>query len=101
MKITVTLQNLTKFVNLEIDDRKNEAKLNGEKIELDIPKFASKLLTIVSSWEEKMVNYFIIDGESYTVKIEKDGKVYNYEGRNKFPQNYRDFTTLLKNNGIC
>ena len=48
-----------------------------------------------------MVNYFIIDGESYSVKVEKDGKVYEYEGRNKFPKNYRDFINLLKSNGIC
>ena len=46
MKINVTLQNLTSFTNLEIDDKKNEAILNGKKIELDIPPFASRLLTI-------------------------------------------------------
>ena len=101
MKINVTLQNLTSFTNLEIDDKKNEAILNGKKIELDIPPFASRLLTIISKKKEKMVNYFIIDGESYSVKVEKDGKVYEYEGRNKFPKNYRDFINLLKSNGIC
>ena len=48
-----------------------------------------------------MVNDFIIDGEEYSVKIEKDGKNYLYEGRNKFPKNYRDFINLLRSANIC
>lgn len=101
MKITVTIRNLSQQVYLTLNDEKNEAILGGKPIQLEVAPFASRLLTIVSSWEERMVNDFIIDGEEYSVKIEKDGKNYLYEGRNKFPKNYRDFINLLRSANIC
>ena len=52
-----------------IYDEKNEAMLGGKPIQLEVAPFASRLLTIVSSWEERMVNDFIIDGEEYSVKM--------------------------------
>ncbi len=100
MKITVTVFNMYKSRHLTLDDEKNEAVFNGKKIELDVPPFASRLLAIVSSWDNRMVNNMILDGESYNVKIEKDGKVYNYEGRNKFPANYRDFVELMRSHNL-
>ena len=100
MKITVSVFNMYKSRYIVLDDEKNEATFNGKKVELDIPPFASKLLTIISSWDNRMVNDMVLDGESYSVKVEKDGKVYNYEGRNKFPLNYRDFIDLLRDNNL-
>lgn len=85
---------------LTIDSEKNEAKLNGKAKEMDIEKFTSKLLTIVSSWEEKMINPFVLDGLEYSVEIEKDGKNYKYEGKNSFPDNFEEFAALIKSENI-
>ncbi len=100
MKITVSVFNMYNSRYLVLDDEKNEATFNGQKVNIDIKPFASRLLAIVSSWDERMVNEMVLDGESYFVKIEKDGKVYTYEGRNKFPVNYRDFVGLLRENKL-
>ena len=95
MKITLTTRSLTNSVYLTLNDETNEAKLNGNKISIDIQRFSSRLLTIISSWAPKMINTNILDGLSYSVKVEKDGKEYNYKGSNKFPDNFREFTNLL------
>ncbi len=100
MKVKISIQNMVNFTNLVVDDETNKATLNGQEIKLDIPYFVSKLVAIVSSWKSKMINDFIVDGEIYLVKIENEGKIYTFEGRNKFPENYREFKKLLKNNNI-
>ncbi len=100
MKITITLSGLSNFTQLIIDDQKQEAKLNRTKINLNIDDFSSKILSIVSSWDKRMVNEFVLDGQEYMVRIEKNNKVYDYYGRNKYPDNYREFITLLKENNI-
>ena len=96
MKIEVEIKNLRQYKHLEIDTEAQTATLNGEQIEIDIPLFSARLLAIVSSWEEKMVDYTIMDGVYYSVQIEKDGKTKKYIGQNKFPKNYKLFTNLLQ-----
>ncbi len=100
MKITIIMSSMTHFTQLIIDDKTKEAKLNGENIEIDIDNFANKLISIVSSWEPRMVNEFILDGQEYRVRIEKKGKIQDYYGKNKYPENYRDFISLLQENNI-
>lgn len=100
MKISIILSSMTQFNQLVLDDATQEAKLNGKKIKLDIDKFASKVLSIVSSWEKRMVNEFIMDGQEYKVKIEKEDKTYEYYGKNKYPENFREFSKLLQENNI-
>ena len=95
MKISITVQNLSSVINLSINDETNEAILNGNEIQIDVSAFVSKLVAIVSSWEKEMINNLIVDGESYSVKIENQCKTYKYVGRNKFPINYRDFKKLI------
>lgn len=100
MKILVTLTNLYNSIALKLDCEKNEATLNGKQIKLNVPIFSSKLLSIVSSWDNKMINDMVLDGISYSVEINKDGKRYKYEGRNDFPDNYNEFISLLRGNDI-
>ncbi len=100
MKITVIMSSMTQFKQLVLDDETKKAKLNGEKIKIDIDDFASKILSIVSSWDARMVNEFIMDGQEYKVKIEKDEKTFEYYGKNKYPDNFKEFTTLLQENKI-
>ena len=87
---------INKSTHLQIDTDRKEATLNSKKISLDVDGFARKLLPIVSSWEHKMINNFILDGLSYSVTIIDNGKESKYEGKNKFPKNFNEFTGLLE-----
>ena len=100
MKISLSIWNIRSITSLSLDDIANTATLNGKNIELNIPEFASKLLTIVSSWDSEMINHNILDGVEYRLKIEKDNKIYQYIGRNKFPNNFHDFLKLLTDYNI-
>lgn len=98
--IEVSVFTYIKSTFLVIYYNSGKATLGGCDFELDIPAFTSKLFTIVSSWQPKMMNYGIIDGMKYGVHIEKGGEVYDYEGRNSFPDNFRDFSKLLRDYGV-
>ena len=87
-------------VFLRLDYAFGKALLNGAPIEMDVKAFVKAMMLIVSSWEEEMVNDFIIDGKSYGVRFERNGKYYSFYGRNKFPDNYGDFSRLLKTYGV-
>lgn len=100
MRIRVGMNTLTKNMILNLNYEKNQAICNGVAVEIDVKPFCEKLLTIVSSWDKKMVNTNILDGLSYYVKIEKDGKKYSYVGQNKFPHNFNEFLELLSENKI-
>ena len=95
MLITVILKNLKGTKKIILNDINKSCIVNDKKKNINVDMFASKLLRIVSSWEEVYENPYIIDGLSYEVKIEKDGKTYNYYGKNDFPKNFHQFTELL------
>ena len=48
-----------------------------------------------------MINPAIIDGVKYKVKIDKNNKVYEFEGANSFPENFREFENLIKEIQQC
>lgn len=95
-KIMLGISTLHSSMNLKIDYDNQSAELNGEKFDLKIKPFVSNLTRIVSSWESEMKNDSIKDGISYFVHIKKDGKVYNFDGENKFPDNFDEFILLLE-----
>lgn len=91
---------------LFIDDGKPIAYISrgfGEKesIPFSVRCFTSELLTITSSWEHEMIDEHALDGTSYYVKIEKDRKISEYYGQNKFPENYQEFLRLLRKYDLC
>lgn len=78
---------------------KRENSENGVTVSLltdDIPALVHRIREIVSSWEHEMVNNNILDGMSYHVTFYKNGiKEADYQGQNKFPNNFADFINLL------
>ena len=95
MQISINLRNLKGNTKILLDDEKKVCLVNGKEKSVDIDRLISRILRVVSSWEDNYINPLIIDGLSYEVKILKDGKTYNYYGQNDFPKNFSQFTTLL------
>ncbi len=95
-KIKLGVSTLNKTISLTIDYDNQTAELNGENFDLNIKPFVSDLTSIVSSWQNEMKDDSIKDGISYFVHIKKDGKVYKFEGLNKFPNNFDEFMFLLE-----
>lgn len=69
--------------------------VNGKKKDVDTENFLRRLFGIVASWEKSMVNLSILDGESYSVKIDDGENKVQYIGKNKFPSNYGKFVSLI------
>ena len=84
-KINLGFANLAKTVVLNLDYENNKAVLNNKSYKMDVRGFMDKLATIVSSWEEVMINNSILDGISYHVYLQRNGELKKYVGRNKFP----------------
>ena len=97
MKIEIVTQSLKSLTKIFLDDEKRIFTINSVSKNIDIDKFASVLLRIVSSWKEKYENDMVVDGLKYEVHIDKDGKKYNFYGNNSFPVNFYEFTNLIRN----
>ena len=95
-KIMLGVSTLNKTISLTIDYDNQSAELNGEKFDLQIKSFVRDLTRIVSGWKNEMKDNTINDGLSYFVHIKKDGKVYKFDGLNKFPDNFDEFMLLLE-----
>ena len=95
-KIMLGVSTLNKTISLTIDYEKQSAELNGEKLNLEIKPFVRDLTRIVSSWQNEMKESSVQDGISYFVHIKKDGKIYKFDGLNKFPDNFDEFILLLE-----
>ena len=72
MQISIILTNLRGNTKILLDDEKKSCTVNGEEKNVNVDKVASRLLRIVSSWEDSYINPLIIDGLTYEVKIIKD-----------------------------
>lgn len=85
------------FINYGKDIAVKSTRGGRDKIvRMNIPKFTSYLFSIVSSWDEVMINNRVCDGLSYRVAITKEGNTREYIGQNKFPDNFDSFMLLLK-----
>ena len=99
-KIVLGIRSANNSFELKIDYATQKAILNGENFNMNIKPFVSKLMCIVSSWEKEMKTPSM-DGISYYVHIKKDGKTYNFDGLNKFPDNFDEFLYLLYKENVC
>ena len=95
MQIIIRIFTIMEITEIKVDTEKNIIIYNDVNVNYPIDKFTSKLLAIVSSWEEKMINHSVFDGESYEVKIKQNNIVTSYIGKNKFPENYELFKDLI------
>ena len=99
MKIEIKLLSTTKRTVISMCNEK--CLVNGKEKKINFDETIEKLINIVMSWQPKMINPFIVDGLNYSVKIEKDGTLYSYEGANSFPDNFSKFEKLVRGLEEC
>lgn len=95
MQILIKISTLNKIIDILVDTNKNVCMLGNKKINIDTKLFATRLIAITSSWEEKMIDNSIIDGEEYSVIVKENTTQQKYVGKNKFPKNYYLFKNLI------
>lgn len=96
MQIKISLKSIKSKREIFLDDEKKIFLVDSQPKDININKFASKLLRIVSSWEERYDNDLnVIDGLIYEINITKDDKNYNFYGENKYPKNFYEFSSLI------
>ena len=100
MKIKVRFMTMMKIDRLALDTEANVVLANGKEINVDAKSVAKEILSIVKTWDPFMINPSVLDGLRYDVDIEKDGKVIEYRGANKFPDNFNALTDLMRNLGV-
>lgn len=94
MKIEIKVNSLSEHKNIFLSQDK--CLFNGIEKNIDFNHIAERLLNIVVTWQPKMINPRTIDGKKYCVKIEKDSKVYEFQGANMFPENFNEFEYLIR-----
>ena len=96
VKIEFGYYTIYKKVNIKVDVDKNLVIVNNNTSDADAKSLSKKILQIVSSWKEDMINKDVLDGLNYYVNIQKDKKITKYEGANLFPENFDKFFKLIQ-----
>ena len=95
MKAKIEVNNNNELKEIMFDTDAEELFLNGVKKDIDVDDFAIRFLLIVSSWDEKMVDEEILDGDSYHIIIKEDQLKKEYFIQNESPESFNDFIDLI------
>ena len=95
MKAKIEVNNNNELKEIMFDTDAEELFLNGVKKDIDVDDFAIRFLLIVSSWDEKMVDEEILDGDSYHIIIKEDQLKKEYFIQNEYPESFNDFIDLI------
>ena len=78
------------------NDETKTVVFNDERANYNATQFIEEIKEITSSWKPQMIKYGVLDGVWYWVKFVENGEERMFEGRNKFPSNYNEFTNLIE-----
>lgn len=96
MKISILISSAENNLKVFLDDEKRIFTINSKNVQgINLDEFASKVLRIISSWKNEYNNRNVFDTEQFNVKIEKDGKEYEYKGVGSYPDNYVYLKSLI------
>ena len=96
MRISILISSADNILKVFLDDENRTFTINSKHIQdVNLDEFASKVLRIISSWENEYKNTNVFDAEQFCVKVEKDGKEYNYKGFGSYPDNYIYLKSLI------
>lgn len=93
MRVEIAVNSMYERLKVVVYDDK--MFINGQQKQVDCENFLRRLFCIITPWEKQLVNYGVLDGESYSVKITEGDDITEYIGKNKFPKNYREFVKLI------
>lgn len=97
MRLSISIITLSKKYELILDDKLNKANFCGKCINCNIDELKFKILDLIQSWPEKLINTNIVDGIKYKVSLKNDEISREYIGVNKLPGNFSEFYDLITN----
>ena len=95
-QITILIEDLKNSMELKIVP--STLKVYRKKQEKEISKeMIEDLLNIICKWERESIDQGMIDAQTYLVKVyTTDGKIDQYFGKGKYPNNYSEFLELVR-----
>lgn len=95
MQILIKVRSLQEIIDIGVETGTNSLYIGSKKYNKDVSNFVLRLLSIIRSWPENLLNPAVVGGESYTVSIREGEKEKRYVGVNEFPENYHEFKKLI------
>lgn len=95
MEINIHIISSSNITKIFLNTEQNIFLVNNNKSNIDISTFVSKLLSIVSNWEENLINYSLIDSEYYEISIKENDIQKKYVGNSLMAKNYHVFKNLI------
>lgn len=96
MKIQISVSANDFVYNLNVDTQTNFFVCNGKNKNLNAFEFKEKLFDIIFCWDKNMVIPNITDAQEYKIYISDYNEHLTLVGKGKYPENYDDFISLLK-----
>lgn len=96
MKIKINISNMQDLINVYASDEEDKQLIvNGKTIETDVDEFITQVLFITNSWNP-VYSGFGVDGESFNLLFENNGKKREINGKNSLPTNYHKLKNLVR-----
>lgn len=96
MKIQITASSNLFIYNIQVDTQTNFFTLNGMQKSIDTLAFKEKLFDIIFDWDKNMIVPYITDAQEYKITISDNNQKTTLVGKGKYPENYDEFISLLK-----
>lgn len=94
IKILVSANNFVYI--LDVDTETNFFVCNGKTKNLNTFEFKEKLFDIIFCWDKNNVIPDITDAQEYKIFISDKNERKALVGKGKYPHNYNEFISLLK-----
>lgn len=83
------------FENKKLIYIKNNNILKEEILNINVDEFRDFLNSYIVHWDNSYIDNNIIDGKNVNLKIYTDNEIIDYNFKNKFPHDYREFLQVL------
>jgi len=96
MKVTIRKTSMFSSVVICADNVEKSVTLDYKPISYDPEKLVYHVFDMTRGWPNHLINDDIIDGKSYSVKIEDGDKLESFVFQNKFPPNIYRLIDLIR-----
>ena len=95
MIVDISIYGLKVDIEIVADTVGNFVKFHDDMVDIDAVEFVDQIKDIVEFWPPLLENVGIRDGSNYTVKLIDGVNEKVFKGKNKYPNNYNDFISLV------